>query len=283
MPNPTPLRLVAILALGLAAADPAAAEGPPRPKIRALELAKFAKSVAGYADKLELLDDLTEAKSETRLGGADRAEPEGAYFVAAYRVSDLELSKGLTNRIWLLGDVPGRGLETSIRTDCLMHEWYTVPGKARDRSDPTTLLIRLAPARLMTEFPDDVWVKTDLSAFRFEALGDGDKAQALRLELYEEARELALARYREFRMAGDAGLAEEMRAEFQTLHPTKRVRVDRDPRGLVVGIDGYFASESSSPAAPDSSTPWLLAGLAAGIAFGLAIALLLRIRTPRAA
>ena len=281
MPNPTHLRLVAILALGLTVTDHAHAQGPPRPKIRALELAKFAKSVAGYADKLELLDDLTEAKSETRVGGAGRAEPEGASFVAAYRVSDLVLSKGLTNRIWLLGDVPGRSIETTIRTDCLVHEWYTVPGKARDRSDPSTLLIRLAPARLMTEFPDDAAVTTDLGAFRFETLGDGDKAEALRLELYEEARELALARYREFRTAGDAGLAEEMRAEFQTLHPTKRVRVDRDRGGLVVGIDGYFVPEPATPAAPDPAIPWLIAGFASATAFGLGIALLLRTRTPR--
>ena len=281
MPTPTPLRLAAALAISLALADHAAAEGPPRPTIRALELAKFAKAVAGFADKLELLDDLTEAKSETLVAGVGRAEAEGASFVAAYRVSDIELSKGLTNRLWLLGDVPGRGIATSIRTDCLVHEWYTVPGKARDRHEPTTLLIRLAPARLMTEFPDAAAVTTDLGTFRFEALGDGDKAQALRLELYEEARELALARYREFRTAGEAGLAGEMRAEFQTLHPTKRVRVDRDPRGLVVGIDGYFASEPAAPAAPDPSTPWLVAGLAAGIALGLAIALLLRNRTPR--
>jgi len=198
--------------------------------------------------------------------------------VAAYRVSDLQL----TNTIWLLGDVPGRSIATSIRTDCLVHAWYTVPGKARDRADPTTLLIRLAPARLMTEFPDDAAVKTDLGTFRFETLGDGEPAQALRLELYEEARELALARYREFRAAADAGLAEEMRAEFQNLHPTKRIRVDRNGRGLVVGIDGYFASESVAPTAPDSSTPWLVAGLAVGIALGLAIELLLRTRTPRA-
>ena len=123
MPTPTPLRLTAILAISLALADPAAAEGPPRPAIRALELAKFAKAVAGFADKLELLDDLTEAKSDAHVAGVGRSEAEGASFVAAYRICDIELSKGLTNRLWLLGDVPGRGIATSIRTDCLVHEW----------------------------------------------------------------------------------------------------------------------------------------------------------------
>jgi hypothetical protein len=171
------LTAAVVLAIGLGLPSRAQSQtaSPPRSKIRAVDLVTFVKSVNSYAavtlKVLDGLDDLTETESETVRVGVSKVGPECASFVVTYRVPEIELSKSLTNSIWLLGDVPGRTVTTSICTDCLVSEWYDVPGKARAKSDPSTLLIRLAPKRLMTEFPEDARVHTDLGSFRFEFLG----------------------------------------------------------------------------------------------------------------
>ena len=241
-------RLGPILVAALLCAGPLRAQRqePPRPTIRAVDVKKFAKLAYDLADKAELIDELTEVQSETKVVRPGSVEPEGASLVMTYRISDIELSKSVTNRIWLLGDVPGRTVTTSIRVDCLVHEWYTAPKKIRGGDDRNALLIRLSPARHQVEFAGDAFVRDELGALRLEFLGDGIKAKKLREELYVDAQELALKRFRERVVPESDEVADALKAEVQAAYPDKTVRVDREEFGFRIEIGQFF------PTAPDA-------------------------------
>ena len=212
---------------------------PSRPKIRAVDVKTFAKLTCELVETAELIDELTEAKSQTQVVRSGKAEPESASLVMTYRISDIELTKSITNRIWWFGDVPGRTVTTSIRVDCLVHEWYTVPKRIRG-ADGHALWIKLSPARHQVEFAGDAFVRDELGSLRSEFLGDDLKAKKLREELYADAQDLAMSRFRERGISDADEVADALKAEVQAAYPDKPVRVGRDESGIRIEIEQFF-------------------------------------------
>lgn len=257
------LALVGLVA-GLIGPVELTAQPPSAPSIRVVGLKKFARLVVAHADKLDLLDEWTEETSGTKNAASGTAGPESTSLVVTYRVSDIELSKSFTNRVWLLGDVPGRTVTTSIRTDCLVPEWYTTPQTARDPARADTLRLTLTPTCLTVEFPDEeALVRTELGTLRRERLGDGDKAKKLRMELYADAQDVAVARFRERKPAEADELVAALQAEVQAARPANPVRVARAGSGLVVEVERFFtAAPDRTPVGEETLPPSVTRGLA---------------------
>ena len=254
--NPGIRLALVCLAAGLIGPVELTAQQPSAPSIRAVGLKKFARLVVAHADKLDLLDEWTEETSGTKVVAPGTAGPDSTSLVVTYRVSDIELTKSLTNRVWLLGDVPGRTVTTVIRTDCLVHEWYTAPQKSRDPARADTLLLTLTPTRLTAEFPDEeALIRTELGTLRKEFLGDGDKAKKLRAELFAEAQELAVTRFRERKPAELDELAAALQAEVQAARPANPVHVTREGSGLVVEIERFFTTGPDRPPVIEETLP----------------------------
>ncbi len=229
---------------------------PSAPSIRAEAVKKFARLAVAHADKLDRLDEWTEESSGTKGGAPGTAGADSTSLVVTARMSDIELSKSRTNRVWRLGDGPGRTVTTALRTDGLVPEWSTAPQKSRDPARADSLRLTPTPTRRTAEFPDEeALARTELGTLRNEFLGDGDKAQKVRAGPFADAQDWAVARSRERKPAEADELAAASQAEVPAARPANPARVTWAGSGRVVEIERFFTAAPDPPPVGEVGLP----------------------------